>query len=990
MATPTEQLQQLYVAYFSRPADVDGLNYWLNALNNGGTIAQVSAAFAVQPEYTSVYGGKQPSEVIDTVYMNLFGRHAEQGGLDYWGNILQQNPSLISQIVTAIVAGAKNADGTPNADGVAYNDKVTAAGLFTDELKTVGNEAERIAYAKGTADVLAVAKNFIASVHDDATLATATTNLHTTAQQLISVTTVGQTLTLTTGVDNAVGGAGNDTINATWNTALTNPLGGLDVVDGGAGTDTLNVADANTAAGATFSFPAGMTVKNVETLNLISNGSFGTSTAVRLDVSGFTGLTTANITSADSTADFIKAAGTTAVNYTGATGNVDISGGSAVTTTQTSGSVSIVSSKLTSASVSGAGRVIAAGAVTTVAADTGANGVGVIVNDLSSAVSTKTLTAVTLTGLTSAASSVAAAGSNGDATLTGDALTNLTLVNNSGNTVTVVNTTAAHTLGVTVTDTGTSTARTVVTDAAASTIALTASNSAATKTSYVTLTGETAATTVTVAGAGKLNLDLTGAASATSFNGSAATGDLTLTGIATGVASIKTGAGNDTFTTTSTAKFAVDTGAGNDIVTLGANVAAGTTISLGAGNDSLLAGGGVVAASTATATTVIDGGAGVDVVSASLINAANAAQFKNFEGLDLSATANLDVELMTGSTIQTLSLNGHVGATTGVVTNVAAGVGLTVAGDNSAGAATIGVKGAGTGTADAFTITFAGADVAGSAPVAANVKAGLVTLNGIETLNVVSAGGANNWNSVNVGDTGLQTLNITGSKNVDVVFTGTIGTDLGGGEGLKMVDGSAATGKLNIDFTTNTPTIVRDSNVGLTVKGGSSDDIITLATKATVIAGAGDDTIHAAAAGGTFTGGAGKDVFDMSLTGVAIGGATSEAGGVIKTTITDLAIGDSIKLDAVSVAGALGAKVTLDTSVTNLDLALALASNNAVAGTVTWFQYGTNTYIVENSDGTTGIDAATAGPTAGDIVIKLTGLVDLSTSAVAGHVLTIA
>ena len=80
---------------------------------------------------------------------------------------------------------------------------------------------------------------------------------------------------------------------------------------------------------------------------------------------------------------------------------------------------------------------------------------------------------------------------------------------------------------------------------------------------------------------------------------------------------------------------------------MGSAIAAGSTIALGDGNDTLLSVGGSVAVSTASATTVIDGGAGTDSIAASLINAAHAAQFKNFESLDLSAatTTALDAHL---------------------------------------------------------------------------------------------------------------------------------------------------------------------------------------------------------------------------------------------------------------------------------------------------------------------------------------------------------
>jgi S-layer protein len=514
---------------------------------------------------------------------------------------------------------------------------------------------------------------------------------------------------------------------------------------------------------------------------------------------------------------------------------------------------------------------------------------------------------------------------------------------------------------------------TVAAGAAATTINLNAVSK-----SNVAVSGA-AATTLNITGAGDLTLSAP-ITTATKIDGSAATGNLTLGTLNAATVTAKTGSGNDSLTLSATTKASVDTGAGNDSVTLASAVAAGSTITLGAGNDKLLVStGGSVAASTATAVTTIDGGDGTDTVAAVLINAANAAQFKNFENIDLSASTPtaLDIELMTGSTITGLTLTGGAGGAT--VNNVAAGVGLSVSGSNT-GTTTIGVKSATTGTADSFTTTFAG--TAGSTATATTpdtIAAGTVVTNGIESLQVVSGGTGFVTNTLAVTDSALQTLTITGDKGLALTFAGTNGTTVTGPtdtvNGVKMIDGSAATGVLNI----NTTNVTNVANAGLTVKTGSAKDVITLAQKATVDAGAGDDTIHASADGGTFTGGAGKDLFDLSLTG-ANGTKLTEATGVINTTITDIAAGDMIQLDTSS--GTTLTKVTLDTTVTNLDQALALASNNSVAGTITWFQYGTNTYIVENTDGTTGIDAT-------DIVVKLIGTVDLSNSTVGSHVITI-
>lgn len=330
---------------------------------------------------------------------------------------------------------------------------------------------------------------------------------------------------------------------------------------------------------------------------------------------------------------------------------------------------------------------------------------------------------------------------------------------------------------------------------------------------------------------------------------------------------------------------------------------------------------------------------------------------------------------MTGSTITGLTFAGGVGGAT--VNNVAAGVGLTVTGSDTTPAATpttIGVKGAAAGTADSFAITFAGTAGAGATEAApTGIDVGTVVVDNVEALTVASSGTGFVANTLTLTDSKLKTLTITGDKALTVDFAGTNGTNGATGGAVSLIDGSAATGKLNI----NTTNVTADSAAaGLTVKGGSAADTITLVGhKATVDAGAGNDTIVTAATfGGTLTGGAGNDKFDVAAS-VATG--TTEAAAVL-TTITDFAAGDSVKLlTANALAGAtLGAKTALDATVTNIDLALAIASLTDAANEVSWFQYGTNTYIVAN-DGTTGFAA-------GDLVVKLTGLVDLTNATLDG------
>lgn len=523
---------------------------------------------------------------------------------------------------------------------------------------------------------------------------------------------------------------------------------------------------------------------------------------------------------------------------------------------------------------------------------------------------------------------------------------------------TIASTGAANTVGAVKLSGGTNTVKTLTINAATD------------LTAVLVATDFAADAKMVVTGAGKVNVGANFGGD--TIDASANTGGLTVS------------------TTTGVTKSVTGSSAA-DAVTLVGSLTSTGKIDLGAGNDKLLAGAGAAIAGT----NVIDGGAGTDTISASLINAANAAAVKNFETLDISAATvvtGLDVELVTGSTITGLTLTGDAGGAA-IVSNVAAGVGLTIDGANT-GAKTINLKGASTGAADSFAISFDGAKVAGAAAAAPNVTAvtGGITLDNVETVSIASGGADNTWNGVLLNGSAsntLQTLTITGAKNLNVDFSAAnVGKALTGAtdttNGLKLIDGSAATGKLDIDLTA--ATTLNTSSSGLTVKGGSANDTITLKAgvvvgstnsgKVTVDAGAGNDTIITSALGGTLTGGAGNDTFDVTL---AVATAATEAGSVF-TTITDLAAGDKIDFAATSTGAFNATKITLGAGVTNLDLALTAAVGGV--NTTQWFQYGGNTYVISND--------ADAAFDAGDTVVKITGLVDLSASTMAATVLTIA
>ena len=732
----------------------------------------------------------------------------------------------------------------------------------------------------------------------------------------------GETFTLTTGVDNLVGTAGDDVFSAVTDAAGESVLGAFDSIDGGAGNDTLNITDTATAAAGNFSFPADFSMKSVENVTIATTGAIDIDLSDNADVVSIKGDArgTANST--------VTASGNTDVALTVAgAATATVNGGKAVSVTAGTGATSVTGDSLTSVTIKGGG----AATIDNTAADT-----------MHTSAKGTTLTSVVLDGV------------NGNSAIKGEGLTDVTVkgASSASRTVTITNAKEDHSLTVHVDGTGYQAngteAQTIIVDANATSMTVEASG----EKSSLALTGSAKLENLTITGDAALTLKANNLNSLKTIDGSAANGALILGDLNAATVDVQTGSGNDSFTINATKKVTVDAGAGNDVVTLGDAIAAGSSIDLGAGDDTLLSDSGSVAASTKDATTVIDGGDGFDSVSASLINAGNAAQFHNFEALDLTAAVTgFDFDLLTNSAIEALTLSGNNSAAT--INNVAAGVDLRVSGNNAA-MTTINVKDAASGDADAFSVT-----LNETADAVATAK---LTVNGIENLTVEATGAGDGDNTLQVTDNALQTLTISGSQALSLTFNGTNGTNGADGGAVNLIDGSAATG----DLTINTTSVTADDKLGLTVKTGSGDDTITLAGKATVDAGAGDDTITSSAKGGTFAGGDGKDTFDVRLA----------KGSDNMVTITDFVAGTD-KLTFVNQGDETFAKANVS-SAQSLEAALdaAAAGNGSVNGALSWFQYGGNTYIVQDLSSQSDFQS-------GDIVVKLVGEHDLSGMIVA-------
>lgn len=165
MATTT-QVQVLYIAYFGRPADPDGLAFWANGVvGTNEELDQLADSFAETPEYLATIQGLSTKQIIDLFYENLFSRFAEQEGQDFWVNGIESGVLNPQDIGVDIGLAALNAN-PPNTDSQAIGAKADAADKYTKALEA--NPADKAAYSG--AEGIKAGREYLDPVIDAATI----------------------------------------------------------------------------------------------------------------------------------------------------------------------------------------------------------------------------------------------------------------------------------------------------------------------------------------------------------------------------------------------------------------------------------------------------------------------------------------------------------------------------------------------------------------------------------------------------------------------------------------------------------------------------------------------------------------------------------------------------------------------------------------------------------------------------------------------------
>lgn len=138
--------QIAYVAYYGRPADNAGLDFWDDLLTRANisysprqgdlltgsgefeAYNRIINAFGNSYESSHFFSGLSNTEKVNRVYNLVFNRQAEPEGLDFWASKLDQGEITLANLALEIALGAQDQD------VIILRNKLTSATLFTNSL----------------------------------------------------------------------------------------------------------------------------------------------------------------------------------------------------------------------------------------------------------------------------------------------------------------------------------------------------------------------------------------------------------------------------------------------------------------------------------------------------------------------------------------------------------------------------------------------------------------------------------------------------------------------------------------------------------------------------------------------------------------------------------------------------------------------------------------------------------------------------------------
>jgi hypothetical protein len=156
-----DTVQKAYIAYYGRPADPGGLDYWAGRLKDAnGDLTAIIDAFGDSSEFKTRFASLSNSQLITQIYQQLYNRDPDSGGLEYYSNLLSSGASSLQRITVNVMSGSQNEDLQK------VNNKLAAANSFTSRLDN-GTFGYPMTYAMSYIDSIDESENSIIKMYDE-------------------------------------------------------------------------------------------------------------------------------------------------------------------------------------------------------------------------------------------------------------------------------------------------------------------------------------------------------------------------------------------------------------------------------------------------------------------------------------------------------------------------------------------------------------------------------------------------------------------------------------------------------------------------------------------------------------------------------------------------------------------------------------------------------------------------------------------------------
>ncbi|GLQ16550.1 DUF4214 domain-containing protein [Maritalea porphyrae] len=161
---------EMYIAYFNRAPDAEGLFYWGTRLSEGMELSQIAKSFFVQPETVALYPDpNDTSGFVTSVYNNFLGRAPDAEGFAYWVNELDTGSISRDIFMLAIINGAKADTGSPaDVDYITGKAKVGSYFSVIKGMSNTDNAKSAMALYDGSDAGLAAAKSAVDGYYSSA------------------------------------------------------------------------------------------------------------------------------------------------------------------------------------------------------------------------------------------------------------------------------------------------------------------------------------------------------------------------------------------------------------------------------------------------------------------------------------------------------------------------------------------------------------------------------------------------------------------------------------------------------------------------------------------------------------------------------------------------------------------------------------------------------------------------------------------------------